>query len=327
MRQNESPDFSAVLTAITNNVKDNEYIVVVCTFAQNSWTPPIGYWSGIRFIKTGDNWWYDRVSEACASNGKVIDAGLINENTVVNDVLGKVIVIIATEDAMTSFSSTSKCLLVHLPNTRTSAMYPSTAGYFDAKTMYSNGTSTGITLNCTQAQISSNTSSAISTDDRGYAPSMDQRKTVGGNILTWAKNNYSATTGYAHNQWMYQGLGGYKIKNAGASPADDAYHSVAREMSTWIRGKVSEMSPSGATRYYPVGLVLMNFVTSTYSTTTGQGGSKEAVNDILQLNNKFQKQFDPTKPEWPIQGSSVQSKAPGYSSGMVDNNANAIGWE
>ncbi|MCF0159855.1 MAG: hypothetical protein HUJ99_03615, partial [Bacteroidaceae bacterium] len=146
MDKGESPDFTDVLTAITNNVKDNEYITVICTFAQNSFTPTKQGSSDYSF----DNYWYDRISDACASNGKVINASSINANTTVGDVLGKVIVIIATENAMTTLSSNSKCLLVHLPNTRTEAMYSSG---FDAEGIYCNGTSSGITLNCTQAQI------------------------------------------------------------------------------------------------------------------------------------------------------------------------------
>ncbi|MCF0168691.1 MAG: fimbrillin family protein, partial [Bacteroidales bacterium] len=77
MDKGESPDFTDVLTAITNNVKDNEYITVICTFAQNSFTPTKQGSSDYSF----DNYWYDRISDACASNGKVINASSINANT------------------------------------------------------------------------------------------------------------------------------------------------------------------------------------------------------------------------------------------------------
>ena len=73
-----------------------------------------------------------------------------------------------------------------------------------------------------------------------------------------------------------------------------------------------------ANSYYPVGIVLMNHATD-YSAV---------LNNILMLNNKYRKAYDPNRS--PVDGSFVgtttQSAAPGYSSGMTDNGTNAIGW-
>ena len=79
----------------------------------------------------------------------------------------------------------------------------------------------------------------------------------------------------------------------------------------------------GQTRYYPVGLVLMNYVTdATYG--------KPVMLDILSLNNKFRKAYDPDKdpldPSNNGSSSDVKSAAPGYNSGMKDNGTDAIGW-
>ena len=72
----------------------------------------------------------------------------------------------------------------------------------------------------------------------------------------------------------------------------------------WINEVVTEMDTNDS--YYPVGIVLMNHA-NTYS---------HVVNNILQLNNKYRKAYDPDRS--PIDGayingsgSRVQSAAPG----------------
>lgn len=72
---------------------------------------------------------------------------------------------------------------------------------------------------------------------------------------------------------------------------------------------------AGKTNYYPVGIVLMNKVTN-YSSV---------LKDILLLNNKYRKAYDPNWEPKPSTGQSdVQSSAPGFSSGAIDNNENAV---
>ena len=87
-----------------------------------------------------------------------------------------------------------------------------------------------------------------------------------------------------------------------------------------INDKIQEMgtTPSGQTEivpYYPVGIVLMNFVNN--HTTT--------VKNILTLNNKYRLQYDPTKPAFPTPV--TKSAAASYSSGMQDTGTSAFGWE
>ena len=74
--------------------------------------------------------------------------------------------------------------------------------------------------------------------------------------------------------------------------------------------------------YYPLGVVFQN-------QTVSNSNVKNTVKNIYELNHKYQLQFDPNKPAWPATpaAAEVKSVAPGYSSGMVDNNTNAIGWE
>ena len=81
-----------------------------------------------------------------------------------------------------------------------------------------------------------------------------------------------------------------------------------------------------AKSYYPVGIVFMNNVLNNRDGTTAN--ITQTVKDVLLLNNKYRKAYNPDLSPVtgkPIDGG-VQSAAPGYSSGMTDNNTNAIGW-
>ena len=121
---------------------------------------------------------------------------------------------------------------------------------------------------------------------------MTERTNVLNTIVNWSKSNYG-TTNYNHDKWIYLGLGGYQVSsgdNAGA--VDNSYSTIASTYNTWINGKVTEMgtTPEGQTSvvpYYPVGIVLMNYVNNYAST---------AVKNILLLNNKYRLQYDPSKP-------------------------------
>ena len=82
--------------------------------------------------------------------------------------------------------------------------------------------------------------------------------------------------------------------------------------------------------YYPIGIVLMDDLAAANLPTLNFGLAKS----ILEMNNKYRKAYDPNRS--PIDGAyingsgssvnSVQSAAPGYSSGMKDNQTDAIGW-
>ena len=89
----------------------------------------------------------------------------------------------------------------------------------------------------------------------------------------------------------YKSDGFLGIGNGWKDTGDNAHKDVASYFNTWINGKVTEMgtTPTGQTAkvpYYPVGIVLMNYVNDYAS----------VVKNILLLNNKYQLQFDPNKP-------------------------------
>jgi hypothetical protein len=130
---------------------------------------------------------------------------------------------------------------------------------------------------------------------RGWAPTYAERETVANNILAWSKANYG-TTNYAHDKWIYLGLGGYYANwqngllglGAGWEETKGSNATVASKFNPWINGKVTEMKGTTAAPYYPVGIVLMNCVND-------YAGANQAVQNILMLNNKYTLQFDPNK--------------------------------
>lgn len=295
--QQSTPTFSSKLGEIVEKVDDQEYMIVFCTFAQDSYEKP-------------DKTWMEAISDACATNTKVFDANKLNQNTVVGDVLGKVIVIINCEKAVAELTlpTESKCLFVNVPMTLTEKnfgvggwaypQYPYNIDYL----YYVTKKQSGFYFVNTQAQVSSSTTSAIQNKARGYAPTLTQRQEVGNNILNAMKEYYStyyfAADSYKHNAWAYFGLGGYQIssESASANAVDDSYKAVAKSMNSWMNDNVTAMTSrpteTSQTRYYPVGLVLMNFATDD---TDATGKAKSVVNNILQLNNKYQKAY---KADW-----------------------------
>lgn len=295
-----APSFADALKQITDNVKDDEYMVVMCTFAQGS-------------VVTGD--WRQAISNACANNSYVIEASSLSPNTVVGDVLGKVIVIVNTYTE--GEVPNSKCLFFNMGITLNQNEFMNNDYYMSPLQWY-NITNSGLTMYGTHAQATINSTSESGENDssRGYMPSFFDRENKAQNILTWSKNNYSNRDNYSHDCWIYLGLGGYI---PGGILQDDDCPTVADVLNNWIDSKVKAMETEKS--YYPVGIVLMNYA-NYYS---------HVVSEILMMNNKYRKAYDPTRS--PVDGSyingtgnAVQSAAPGYSSGLKDNQTDAIGW-
>ena len=160
----DAPSFTEALSQITDNVKDNEYMVVICTFAQGS-------------AQHGD--WRQEISKACAENPKVIDASTLTQNTVVGDVLGKVIVMVNTYTA--GEVANSKCLFYNMGMTLNQGEFTSQQ-YYQVPLQSNNITNTGITIYGTHAQITTDGNS-YNDNDRGYVPSLSERRGKVQNIL------------------------------------------------------------------------------------------------------------------------------------------------
>lgn len=303
MTDSDNPSVESALGEIIENIKSDEYMILMCTFAQGSYNHSY----------TSENVTYDwvgEISRICSGLDGVYDAKNLTDDTLVGDVLGKVIVIVNMEGAISALPSDSKCLFINSPLTLTSNLFGSSLSDVN-KTNIIKGTTnatttsdTGIDIYNTQAQVCiagetyTESRDRSNVDGRGFAPTFGERKTVANNILNWSKTNYG-TENYAHDKWIYLGLGGYYVSyssgfigiGAGWKATDTGHEDVASDLNAWINTKVTEMgtTPTGQTTvvpYYPVGIVLMNYVNSYTST----------VKNILLLNNKYRLQYDSTKP-------------------------------
>ena len=305
--------FSTALDAIAGYVKPKEYMIVFCTFAQGSYD---GFGDGES--------WMEAVSSACeniTNKDNIFDGSLITKETVIDDVLGKVIVIVNCASEVTDISpdalpSSSKCLFTYAPQELNKENYQG-LDYKEGwiyKISNSQVKESGLGMVSSQAQImaSLTATTGVSTSDRGYGPTVDERQTKSQNILNLSRTNYES--GNVSHLLYYHGLGGY-------SNGTENQSQVAQTFNTWIDGIVKNMSatPTGdQTIYYPVGVVLMNHVLS----------YKDVVKHILSLNNKYHKAYDPDRsPLGTDGGVTVQSAAPGYSAGMKNSGKNAIDWE
>lgn len=312
LRSTDNPmTFETALGQVVAKVKGDEYMVVMCTFAQGS---------AVR------NDWRQAISDACDKyTGKIVEASSLNENTVVGDVLGKVIVIVNTYTP--GEVANSKCMFFNMSILLDENEFKNSP-YYEKPLYWYNFTESGITMYGTHAQATNDFDSqgSYDKDRRSYVPTIDERKTKLQNILTWSQENY-AKGNTVHNNWIYMGLGGYAIPRS-ILDFDDygAVSTDANGLNTWMAAKVEEMYDNEA--YYPVGIVLMNFVGSSYTSK-----NLSLVQRILEMNNMYRKAYDPRRSpvdgafiDGSTGGNRVQSAAPGYSSGMKDNQTDAIGW-
>lgn len=310
--QEDGKTFEEALGEVVKNVKSDEYMVVMCTFAQGS-------------VQYGD--WRQAISDACDKYpDQIVEASSLNENTVVGDVLGKVIVIVNTYTP--GEVTNSKCMFFNMSLLLDENEFKNNP-YYEKPLYWYNTTNSGITMYGTHAQATNDFSDQGSYDNdrQSYVPTIDERKTKLQNILTWSQSNYAKRDNYVHNCWIYMGLGGYAIPDGSWFDSDD-YHAVSTDangLNTWMATKVEDMYTNES--YYPIGIVLMNFVGSSYTSK-----NISLVQRILEMNSMYRKAYDPRRS--PVDGAfidgtgnnKVQSAAPGYSSGMKDNNTNAIGW-
>ena len=190
--QDDNVTFETVLNTITSQVQPDEYMMVFCTFAQDS-------------HEETKNGWLQAISDVCASNSKVVDGRTISANSVVGDVLDKVIVIVnCPEDPndIKNLPQGSKCLFTYTPITLDKTRYkdlPYATGTIKncgdpALTMYSSQAQTMATFDATSGFIDK---------DRGYCPTLAERMEKSQNILNFSKENFGKTRHSCISPWQY----------------------------------------------------------------------------------------------------------------------------
>ena len=316
MEEGACPTFAEALGEIAGCVQPDEYLFVYCTFAQGSYLPD-------------DHDWRKAIATACNDLGDVIiDARTLDENTVVGDVLGHVIVVVSTMYHDTQVSS--KAFYADLRNEIDHTEFDEEP-YFTRPLFFNNDQNnlSGIQLYATYAQITRAQDSVWDDGDgsRGYEPTLDERQVKCGNLLDWSRKNYNdgiSTGKFGHNSWIFMGLGGYTEDN------EDGYAAVSNRLVSWLDGRLAAMETAEA--FYPVGIVFMNRVLNSTHPSSMTVDTEQTMKDIMLLNGRYRKAYDPNRSPATgdpiVSGSTtVKSAAPGYSSGMVDNRQNAIVWE
>lgn len=117
-------------------------------------------------------------------------------------------------------------------------------------------------------------------------PTYDERKAAIDDIIAESKDIYDAGT---HNAWFQIGIGGSR-KNSNDNDQASSRTEVAERLNPYLYGKiVSKMDTDPS----PVGIVLMNYCTSTTdytATVDGQSytaSSQDLVQAIIEMNGKF----------------------------------------
>ena len=282
--------FAYYLKKITENVREDEYMIVFCTFAQNSY-------NGSKCPST----WYKAISDACAENGDVYDASSLTANTLVGDVLDKVIVIVNLDSTVDSATlpEGSKCLFTYVPMNLPSDHYTgdnaTASGHIDAL-QYSTKASSGVSMYTSHSQISTTGTSSVDCSDRGYSHPLTSRDALVTSIWDCSKSNYG-TSNYAHDKWIYLGLGGYIMTSSSSSGS--GYDTIENRYAPMVYNRIEAMGKDNVP-YYPVGIILMNNKKgSNYTNDSGTDlgyGFSDVCEQVLLLNNKYRLQYDATKP-------------------------------
>lgn len=284
----DASSFNTYLKQITDCVAEDEYMVVFCTFAQNSYN--------------GDlcpSTWYKAISDACAANDKVYNASDLTANTLVGDVLNKVIVVVNLDVNVDSASlpEGSKCLFTYVPMNLPSDHYTKATAADHVDALYnSTKASAGISMYTSHAQISTTGTSAVDCGDRGYSHPLANRDALVNSIWDWSKSNYG-TPNYAHDKWIYLGLGGYILTSSSGNGS--GYDTVENRYAPMIYNRIEAMGQNNVP-YYPMGIILMNNkkgsnYTNDSDTDLGYKFS-DVCEEILLLNNKYRLQYDSSKP-------------------------------
>ena len=312
--------FDEIATAVASN--PGEFVIVFCSFAQGASKDPI------TDKKLG---WVNDINTICNKSkyeGVIYDGTKITPNTILSEVLGKMIVVVNLESPIDTgddqINSTNlpqgKMLYTYIANNLVEDTHFPATGFVNNdiySSSSSSSSSSSIKFASSQAQMSTNNETGQN-GTRGYYPTLGERDTMMDRILDWSKENYKKDN-YAHDQWIYLGLGGAFANGTTDKTVSGSYTTIANHFYSKIDKRLTDMESS---YYYPLGVVFQN-------QTVSNSNVKNTVKNIYELNHKYQLQFDPNKPAWPATpaAAEVKSVAPGYSSGMVDNNTNAIGWE
>ena len=307
-------EISSIIASIASAINPNEYGVLVLSYADGG--------SGGHRDKDHAFFISGIANEITQSRATNIYAGEITANTTINDVLGKLIIKVNVDANIPigTYANNMNALFSYNPFVQ---QIKSEGDKFDTpyfsdlywktwndsyKTYY-----TSMPNGLTWCFSSANRTQLNSGKDTNI-PKYEDRQAALKKMGDESKKIYDAST---HNVWFYFNAGGTQTTSIDSK--SDSPTTFASTMNSWllnsINTKINNSEPS------PLGIVMFNQCTGDNATYHGT----DIIKAIIEMNSMFYLKHagdDSGSTE-----SEVQSAAPGYSSGMVDNNTNAFGWE
>lgn len=307
-------EISSIIASIASAINPNEYGVLVLSYADGG--------SGGHRDKDHAFFISGIANEITQSGATNIYAGEITANTTINDVLGKLIIKVNVDANIPigTYANNMNALFSYNPFVQQIKSEDSSfdTPYFsdlywktwnDSYKTYYTSMPNGLTW-CFSSANRTQLNSGKDTNIPKYEDRQAALKKMGDE----SKKIYDAST---HNVWFYFNAGGTEATSKDSdSPSPTEF---AKVMNEWllnsINNKIKNSEPS------PLGIVMFNQCTGDNATYHGT----DIIKAIIEMNSMFYLKHagdDSGSTE-----SEVQSAAPGYSSGMVDNNTNAFGWE
>lgn len=265
------------LETIAGLIPENEYVVVVLTIAEKPFTD-----SNITYGSCDPETVIPMITTMLNDNATALKlyTSKIDSNTTVEDVLGKMIVKINTNNstianytyptnAMVSFGSMAMSGYIsgNITNVLDTSAYPEYYLKMQKVDMYWGNDKTDLTYYYHQAQ-------RTTTDDVTVSgvPTLAQREAAIEDIISQSRTIYDAAD---HNGWFQLGIGGYTKDSDRATNSQAA---VATRLNTYVQDLIEAKINTDPS---PVGIVLMNHATD------ANGNAIQLVKDIIEMNAKF----------------------------------------
>ena len=284
---------ATIITNIANQVKSDEYGVLVLSYADggNSGHRPVDYGAWLQLL-------YDAYNGLSATVKEKIYQGQVTANTTVNSVLGKLILKINVDENIAMSGSVSSTNFAYANNLPALFSYNPflqqmkgadyTHPYYSNLSWSSWGDGTDYRNYDLVANLSGITDAAnrfiwvFSSANRTHTdnptttidiPTYSDRKTALGKMMEFSKKVYERSN---HNVWFYFNCGGTQATSSTSkNPSPTAF---ASEMNSWLRSTIKAKTDAS-----PLGIVMFNQCTGDNDTYHGA----DIIKAIIEMNSKF----------------------------------------
>ena len=318
---------ATIITNIANQVKSDEYGVLVLSYADggNSGHRPVDYGAWLQLLYDAYNGLNDTVKEK-------IYQGQVTANTTVKDVLGKLILKINVDENIAMSGSVSSTNFAYANNLPALFSYNpfliQMEGADYTRPYYSNlsWSNWGDGTDYRTCDLVANLSDISETDAASKfiwvfssanrtqlnsgtdttIPKYENRQTALKAMMTFSKTVYERSN---HNVWFYFNCGGTEAESSTSdSPSPTAF---ATEMNGWLLNTINaKTDPS------PLGIVMFNQCTGANDTYHGA----DIIKAIIEMNSKFYLKHAGVSGGTSTGGSSGTGGSGGTSAGGTETN-------